>query len=133
MRPDQAKETTSSMILKSSSPEGVKLDKICSEKEVFEVENSKNAILRKTRKLFVKLYFKWSPSLSYLSHRWISTESKLFTLARRNFRCFSSQIQQKLKIENFDPNLRVWDFLKILFSTKWSFLPDRITRLRKFR
>ncbi len=57
--------------------------------------------------------------MSYLSHRWISTEPRLFILKLWNVRCFATKIQWKLKIRIFDPNLHFCSFLKILFSAKW--------------
>ncbi len=97
-------------------------------KDVLEVENSKNIILRKIQnKHFIKLSFKQPPSVSYLSHRWISTESRLFTRGLQNFRCFSTKIQQKLRIKIFRLNLHFVVFLKILFLAKQSSFPDPVT------
>ncbi len=66
-------------------------------------------------KLFVKLYFKWPPSLNYSSQRWIFAESKLFVCGIQNFGCFSTKIQRKFKIKVFDPNLHSRFFSKFCF------------------
>ncbi len=85
----------------------------------------KHKFEKNASKLFVKLYFKWPLSLSYLSHRCISTESRLFIRKLWNFRCFSSKIQRKLKINIFNPNLHSWGFLKILFLLTGNFVRER--------
>ncbi len=76
---------------------------------------------KNTSKLFVKLYFKWPPSLSYSSHRCISAESWLFMCGIQNFWCFSTKIQQKLKIIIFDPNIYFCVFSKFCFPQSGPF------------
>ncbi len=71
---------------------------------------------KRARKLFVKLCFRSPPSQRDSSHRSISTESRLVMHGIRNFRCFSSKIQQTLKIKIFDLHFSFGGFSKFRFQ-----------------
>ncbi len=98
--------------------------KNCQERHIWRWKFKKRNFEKKASKLFVKLYFRWPPSLSYSFHKWISTESRLFMRGIQNFKCFSTKIQRKLKIKMFDLTLHFWGFWKFCFQ--WSALFSQI-------